>query len=127
MHRKLRESSANCTRWHSCERIASRACLEAMRDFCDARSLLPRGVKLTAEDVWERCSYLLSVKLDDPQFAGQTKERLSSRECTTFVSGVVRDAFSQWLHQHVDMGERIAELAIQSAQTSFESEQESCT
>lgn len=90
--------------------------LDALREFCDARSLLPRGIKLTADDVWERCTYLLSVKLDDPQFAGQTKERLSSRECTAFVSGVVRDSFSQWLHQHVEMGERIAELAINSAQ-----------
>ncbi len=90
--------------------------LEALREFCEARNLLPRGIKLTAEDVWERCAYLLSVKLDDPQFAGQTKERLSSRECTTFVSGVVRDSFRQWLHQHVEMGQRIAELAISSAQ-----------
>ena len=90
--------------------------LEAFREFCDSRNLLPRGVKLTAEDVWERCAYLLSVKMDDPQFAGQTKERLSSRECTTFVSGVVHDKLSQWLHQHVEMGEKIAELAISHAQ-----------
>ena len=90
--------------------------LEAMREFCESRDLLPRGVKLTADDVWERCAYLLSVKMDDPQFAGQIKERLSSRECTTFVAGVVSDAFSQWLHQHVEMGERIAELAISHAQ-----------
>jgi len=90
--------------------------LEAMREFCESRSLLPRNVKLTAEDVWERCAYLLSVKMEDPQFAGQTKERLGSRECTTFISGVVHDAFSQWLHQHVEMGERIAELAINHAQ-----------
>lgn len=90
--------------------------MEAMRDFCDSRNLLPRGIKLTADDCWERCSYLLSVKLEDPQFAGQTKERLSSRECAAFVSGVVRDSFSQWLHQHVEMGEKIAELAINNAQ-----------
>jgi topoisomerase IV subunit B len=90
--------------------------LEAIREFCDSRNLLPRGVKLTAEDIWERCTYLLSVKMDNPQFAGQTKERLSSRECTTFVTGVVHDAFSQWLHQHVEMGESIAELAINHAQ-----------
>ena len=90
--------------------------LEALREFCDSRNLLPRGVKLTAEDVWERCAYLLSVKLDEPQFAGQTKERLSSRECTPFVSGVVRDAFSHWLHQHIEMGEKIADIAINSAQ-----------
>lgn len=91
--------------------------LEAMREFCDARNLLPRGLKLSAEDVWERCSYILSVKLDDPQFAGQTKERLSSRECAVFVSGVVRDSFRDWLHHHIEMGERIAELAIEHAQT----------
>ncbi|NKB37087.1 MAG: DNA topoisomerase IV subunit B [Gammaproteobacteria bacterium] len=90
--------------------------LEAVREFCESRNLLPRGVKLAADDVWERCAYLLSVKMDDPQFAGQTKERLSSRECSAFVSGVVHDAFSQWLHQHVDMGSRIAELAINHAQ-----------
>ena len=91
--------------------------LEALREFCESRNLLPRGVKLTAEDVWDRCAYLLSVKMDDPQFMGQTKERLASRECTTFVSGVVRDSFSQWLHQHVETGERIAELAVQHAQS----------
>ena len=91
--------------------------LEAMREFCDSRNLLPRGLKLSAEDVWDRCSYILSVKLDDPQFSGQTKERLSSRECAVFISGIVRDSFSQWLHQHIEMGERIAELAIDHAQT----------
>ncbi len=90
--------------------------LEALREFCESRNLLPRGVKLSAEDVWDRCAYLLSVKLDNPQFLGQTKERLASRECSTFVSGVVRDALSQWLHQHVETGERIAELAIRHAQ-----------
>jgi len=90
--------------------------LEALREFCDSRNLLPRGVKLTAEDVFDRCSYLLSVKLDDPQFAGQTKERLSSRESATFVAGVVSDVFSHWLHQYVETGERIAELAISRAQ-----------
>ena len=68
--------------------------LEAMREFCEFRNLLPRGVKLTADDVWDRISYVLSVKLDDPQFSGQTKERLSSRQCATFVSGTVKDAFS---------------------------------
>ena len=95
--------------------------LEAMREFCESRDLLPRGVKLTAEDIWERCAYLLSVKMDNPQFAGQIKDRLSSRECNTFVSGVVHDAFSQWLHQHVEMGESIAELAISHAQKRMKS------
>lgn len=89
---------------------------EAMREFCEFRSLLPRGVKLAPEDVWENCSYILSAKLQDPQFTGQTKERLSSRECATFVSGVVKDAFSLWLNQHTAEGEEIATLAIAAAQ-----------
>jgi len=89
---------------------------EAIRDFCDFRSLLPRGVKISPEDVWDRCSYILSVKLADPQFSGQTKERLSSRECATFVTGVVKDAFSLWLGENADVGEKIAELAISNAQ-----------
>ncbi|MFZ0469503.1 MAG: DNA topoisomerase IV subunit B [Thiogranum sp.] len=89
---------------------------EAIREFCDFRNLLPRGVKLSPDDVWERCTYILSVKLIDPQFSGQTKERLSSRECAAFVSGVVKDAFSLWLNQHTEAGEQIAQLAIQSAQ-----------
>ena len=90
--------------------------LEAMREFCEARNLLPRGVKLGAEDIYDRCSYVLSVKLDDPQFAGQTKEKLSSRECSTFIAGVVRDVFGHWLLKHIDTGEQIASLAIASAQ-----------
>lgn len=90
--------------------------LEAIREFCDYRNLLPRGVKLAPEDVWERCAYVLSVKMSDPQFSGQTKERLSSRACATFVSGVVRDAFSLWLNQHVETGEKIAELIVMAAQ-----------
>ncbi|MCB1748408.1 MAG: DNA topoisomerase IV subunit B [Gammaproteobacteria bacterium] len=90
--------------------------LEAMREFCDNRNLLPRGVKLAAEDVFERCAYVLSIKMEEPQFSGQTKERLSSRSCAAFVAGVVRDAFSLWLHQHVESGERIAEIAISRAQ-----------
>jgi len=89
---------------------------EAIREFCDFKNLLPRGVKISPEDVWERCSYILSVKLADPQFSGQTKERLSSRECAAFVSGVVKDAFSLWLGENADIGEKIAELAINSAQ-----------
>ncbi len=89
---------------------------EAVREFCEFRNLLPRGVKLAPEDVWNRLVYILSVKLIDPQFSGQTKERLSSRECAAFVSGVVKDAFSLWLNQHTAEGERIAELAINAAQ-----------
>ncbi|TNF33303.1 MAG: DNA topoisomerase IV subunit B [Gammaproteobacteria bacterium] len=89
---------------------------EAVREFCEFRNLLPRGVKLSPEDVWDKVSYILSVKLEDPQFSGQTKERLSSRECAPFVSGVVKDAFSLWLNQHTEDGERIAFLAIDNAQ-----------
>ncbi|EGL53570.1 type IIA topoisomerase, B subunit [Methylophaga aminisulfidivorans MP] len=91
--------------------------LEALREFCEFRNLLPRGVKLAPEDVWERCCYVLSVKLEDPQFSGQTKERLSSRQCAGFVSGVVKDAFSLWLNHHVEDGEKIADLAINNAQS----------
>lgn len=90
---------------------------EAIREFCEFRNLLPRGVRITPEDVWERCSYILSVKLADPQFSGQTKERLASRECAAFVSGVVKDAFSLWLNQHTEAGERIAQFAISNAQS----------
>jgi len=89
---------------------------EAIREFCEFRNLLPRGVKLTPEDVWTCCSYILSVKLLEPQFSGQTKERLSSRECAAFVSGVVKDAFSLWLNRNVTEAERIAELSIGAAQ-----------
>ncbi|MEX0952177.1 MAG: DNA topoisomerase IV subunit B [Gammaproteobacteria bacterium] len=96
--------------------------LEALREFCDARQLLPRGVKLAPDDVWERCAYLLSVKLDDPQFSGQTKERLTSRNCAAFVSGVVSDAFGDWLNHHVDTGTQIAELAIRQAQKRLKAE-----
>ncbi len=91
--------------------------LEALREFCEFRNLLPRGVKLAPEDVWDRCCYVLSVKLEDPQFSGQTKERLSSRQCAGFVSGVVKDAFSLWLNHHVEDGEKIADLAINNAQS----------
>ncbi len=89
---------------------------EAVREFCEFRNLLPRGVKISPDDVWGRLSYVLSVKLLDPQFSGQTKERLSSRECAAFVSGVVKDSFSLWLNQHVAEAERIADIAIGAAQ-----------
>lgn len=90
--------------------------LDAMREFCEYRNLLPRGVKLTGDDIWDRCAYVLSVKMQDPQFAGQTKERLSSRQSAAFVSGVVKDAFSLWLNQNVQEAEQLAELTISSAQ-----------
>ncbi len=88
---------------------------EAVREFCEFRNLLPRGVKITPDDVWDKCSYILSIKMADPQFSGQTKERLSSRESAAFVSGVVKDAFSLWLNQHPEAGEGIAQLAIANA------------
>ena len=90
--------------------------LDAMREFCEFRNLLPRGVKLTPDDIWDRCSFVLSSKLLDPQFSGQTKDRLSSREVAAFVSGVVKDAFSLWLNQHTEEAEKLAELCILSAQ-----------
>ncbi len=90
--------------------------LEAIREFCELQKLLPRGIKLVADDVWEQCNYVLSVKMQDPQFAGQTKERLSSRQCATFVSGVVKNAFSLWLHNHVEQGKEIADMVISNAQ-----------
>lgn len=90
--------------------------LEAFREFCDFRNLLPRGVKLAAEDVMDGCAYLLSLKMSDPQFAGQTKERLSSRSATPFVSGAVRDALALWLNQHPETAERLAQNAIERAQ-----------
>jgi len=90
---------------------------DAVREFCEIRNLLPRGVKLAPEDVWESCSYILSVKLENPQFSGQVKERLSSRECAAFVSGVVKDSFALWLNQHFETGEKIARLAIASAES----------
>ena len=89
---------------------------DAVREFCEFRNLLPRGLKLAPDDVWDKLNYILSLKLIDPQFAGQTKERLSSREAAAFVSGVVKDAFGLWLNQHVEQGELIAQLAISNAQ-----------
>ncbi|MBT7370815.1 MAG: DNA topoisomerase IV subunit B, partial [Gammaproteobacteria bacterium] len=90
--------------------------LEALREFCEFRSLMPRGIKITADDIWDKCNYVLSAKMIDPQFAGQTKERLNSRQAVAFISGVVKDNFSLWLNQHIAEGEAIAELAISSAQ-----------
>lgn len=95
--------------------------LDAMRDFCELRNLLPRGVKLTPDDIWDRCCYVLSSKLEDPQFSGQTKERLSSREAAAFVSGVAKDAFSLWLNQHTQEAEQLAEMCINNAQSRLRS------
>mgnify|MGYP000273452680 CR=1 FL=1 len=91
-------------------------CLEAMREFCEFRSLIPRGIKLSPEDIWDKSCFVLSAKLQDPQFSGQTKERLSSREAASFISGVVKDTFSLWLNQHTDDAEKLAELCISNAQ-----------
>ncbi len=90
---------------------------EALREFCEFRKLLPRGVKLTPEDVWEKLCYVLSVKIKEPQFAGQTKERLSSRETAVFVAGVAKDSFGHWLNQNAESGEQIAQLAISNAES----------
>lgn len=90
--------------------------VDALREFCELHNLLPRGVRLAPDDIWDRIAYILSVKTSDPQFSGQTKERLSSRACATFVSGVLKDAFSLWLNQNVTDGEAIAALAISNAQ-----------
>ena len=90
--------------------------LNAMTEYCEFRNKLPRGVKLTADDIWDRCAYILSLKMQDVQFAGQTKERLSSRQSAVFVAGVLKDAFSLWLNQNVQDADRLAEMAISSAQ-----------
>ncbi len=88
----------------------------AVREFCDFRNLLPRGVQIAPEDVWDGLNFVLSAKLEDPQFSGQTKERLSSRESAAFVSGVIKDSFALWLNQHPETGDTIAQLAIGKAQ-----------
>lgn len=89
--------------------------INAVREFCEFRKLIPRGIKLTADDIWGRCSYILSVKMSDPQFSGQTKERLSSRQIAAFVSSSVKDSFSLWLNRNTDAAEKLAEMAIESA------------
>jgi topoisomerase-4 subunit B len=96
---------------------------DAVREFCEFRSLVPRGLKLAPEDVWDGVSFVLSMKMREPQFAGQTKERLSSRESAGIVQGVIKDAFGIWLNQHPDQGEKIAMLAIAKAQQRFKDSQ----
>jgi len=90
--------------------------LEAMREFCEFRNLLPRGVKLAPEDVWDKIHFVLSVKMLDPQFSGQTKERLASRQCAAFVAGVVKDSFSLWLNEHVQVASQLAQFIIENAE-----------
>ncbi len=97
---------------------------DALREFCDIRNLLPRGVKLAPEDVWDRLSFVLSVKLQDPQFSGQTKERLSSRDAAAIVENATHDGFSLFLNQHVDIGERIAQIAIERATLRLKAEKQ---
>ena len=89
--------------------------LAAVREFCEFRNLIPRGVKLSPDDIWDKCNYVLSAKMNDPQFSGQTKERLGSRQFAAFVTNVVRDAFALWLNHHIDAGEKLAEMAIENA------------
>ena len=96
---------------------------DALREFCEFRNLLPRGLKLTQEDICNPCAYVLSAKLQNPQFAGQTKEKLSSRECATFIAGVTKDAFGLWLNQQTAQGEALAKLAIENAQKRFKNSQ----
>ncbi|MDG1773811.1 MAG: DNA topoisomerase IV subunit B [Oceanicoccus sp.] len=91
--------------------------LDAMREFCEFRNLLPRGLKLSPDDIWDKCCFILSSKLADPQFSGQTKERLSSREAAAFVSGVAKDSFSLWLNQHTEDAEKLADMCINNAQS----------
>jgi len=88
----------------------------ALREFCDFRNLLPRGVSIAPEDVWDGLNFVLSAKLEDPQFSGQTKERLSSRESAAFIAGIVKDNFAIWLNQHPETGDQLAQLAILKAQ-----------
>jgi topoisomerase-4 subunit B len=96
----------------------------ALREFCEFRNLLPRGIKLAPEDVWDRLAFVLSLKMTDPQFSGQTKERLSSRDAAGFVEGATHDAFSLYLNQHVEMGEKIAQLAIERATIRLKTEKQ---
>jgi len=90
--------------------------VDALREFCEMHNLLPRGVRLAPDDIWDGIAYILSVKMTDPQFSGQTKERLSSRAIAAFVGGVIKDAFSLWLNRNMTDGEAIATLAIGNAQ-----------
>ncbi|MGH8208237.1 MAG: DNA topoisomerase IV subunit B, partial [Steroidobacteraceae bacterium] len=89
---------------------------QAVREFCEFRNLVPRGIKLTPEDVWDKVNYVLSVKINEPQFAGQMKERLSSRDAAGVVEGFVKDSMALWLNRHPDAGERIGQFAVANAQ-----------
>ncbi|KAE9541937.1 DNA topoisomerase IV subunit B [Ursidibacter maritimus] len=95
---------------------------KAIAEFCEIHSLLPRGIKLAADDVWNRCTYVLSLKMQEPQFAGQTKERLSSRQASSYVENTIKDTFTLWLHQNINVGKQLAEMAISSAQHRLQAE-----
>ena len=97
---------------------------DALREFCEIRNLLPRGIKLAPEDVWDRLCFVLSLKMQDPQFSGQTKERLSSRDAAGFVENAAHDGFSLFLNQHVELGERIAQIAIERATLRLKAEKQ---
>ncbi|MEO7936151.1 MAG: DNA topoisomerase IV subunit B [Dokdonella sp.] len=97
---------------------------EALREFCDFRNLLPRGVKLAPEDVWDRLCFVLSLRMQEPQFSGQTKERLSSRDAAGLVQSAAHDGFSLYLNQHVEIGEKIAQLAIERAAMRLKAEKQ---
>jgi topoisomerase-4 subunit B len=97
---------------------------DAIREFCEFRDLLPRGVRITPEDVWGRCAFVQSLRIKDPQFAGQTKERLSNRDAASFVAGAVKDALSLWLNQHTEEANEIARLAIESAQARLKADRQ---
>ena len=97
---------------------------EALREFCEIRNLLPRGVRLAPEDVWDRLCFVLSLKMTDPQFSGQTKERLSSRDAAGFVENAAHDGFSLFLNQHVELGEKIAQIAIERATLRLKAEKQ---
>ncbi|WP_315043880.1 DNA topoisomerase IV subunit B [Faucicola mancuniensis] len=88
---------------------------EALREFCELHNLLPRNVKITADDVWDGVNYILSLKFSEPQFSGQTKERLSSREAVAVVQNFAKDGFSLWLNQNTEIAKQIAEIAISKA------------
>ncbi|MFT5260976.1 MAG: topoisomerase-4 subunit B, partial [Gammaproteobacteria bacterium] len=93
------------------------AVTDAVREFCEFRELLPRNIKLSPDDIWNQCAYVLSIRIKDPQFSGQTKDKLSGREVAVFVQTGLKDAISLWLNQHIDVAEKIAQIAIDNAQS----------
>lgn len=95
--------------------------LEAIKEFCDYRNLIPKGIKINSDDILANCIFVISSKLKNPQFAGQTKERLDSKDHMSFVSSSTKDSLSIWLNQHTEEGEKIADLAISAAQKRIKS------